>query len=454
MDRVVEWLIRRIIWFSGFTKILSRIGLGRYEEWQPGRKMKILLAGYNGARNTGADVRVIAIAEQLIELYGEDQVEITVMTMDPDNMKGYFPESVRMLRFNPIYVLDLYRACSTHHAVIISEGSTLKSTFANALAMFYIEAAGIMKRQGKPSIAYGTEVGTMDPWLEKMARKYCTDTYFITRTKASKERLEALGLKGHAGTDTAWRFDGSQKAFWAEEALKKHGWDGVQPVIGCAVIDPFCWPVKASLRNWIRAGVTGIRKGQYKKWYFFSRSWERRRSFRHYIASMAVAVDRYAREHGAFVAVIGMEALDKEACARLSKKLHSPHGVFCSENHDAFEMTGVLRCLSALVTSRYHAAVLSMSRGIPIVSVSMDERLDELMAESEMDPELLLRTDDPKLAAHVYASLKAAVGQKDRIKEKLLARVGINNETLHEMGVFLALPGNWEQFPVKQKAPQ
>ena len=57
MDRILELLIRCIIWFSGFTKSLSRLGISRYEERQPGEKLKILLSGYNGARNTGADAR-------------------------------------------------------------------------------------------------------------------------------------------------------------------------------------------------------------------------------------------------------------------------------------------------------------------------------------------------------------------------------------------------------------
>lgn len=71
-----------MIWFSGFTKILSRAGLGRYEEREPGKKLKILLAGYNGARNTGADVRVISIAEQVRQIFGDEKVEMTVLSMD------------------------------------------------------------------------------------------------------------------------------------------------------------------------------------------------------------------------------------------------------------------------------------------------------------------------------------------------------------------------------------
>ena len=203
MDRMMGWLIQCVIGLSRFSKLLSGAGLCRYSERVPGGPFRVLLAGYNGARNTGADVRVISIARQLLSLYGEDELQLTVMTMDPDNMKGYFPESVRMLKFSPIYMLDLWKACSEHHAVILCEGSTLTGTFTNALAMFYIEAAGIMKMQGKPSIAYGSEVGPMEPWLEKMARKYCSDTYFIARTVPSLKRLKQLGLKGHQGTDPA-----------------------------------------------------------------------------------------------------------------------------------------------------------------------------------------------------------------------------------------------------------
>ena len=44
-----------VAWLSGFAKPLSRLGLCRYEEYAKGQPLKILLVGYNGARNTGAD---------------------------------------------------------------------------------------------------------------------------------------------------------------------------------------------------------------------------------------------------------------------------------------------------------------------------------------------------------------------------------------------------------------
>ena len=68
-------------------RFLARLGLGTYEEWKEGEKWKILLVGYNGARNTGSDVRVAAIARQLQELFEEDPVSITVMTLDAASLE-------------------------------------------------------------------------------------------------------------------------------------------------------------------------------------------------------------------------------------------------------------------------------------------------------------------------------------------------------------------------------
>lgn len=54
MDRVLCLIIYMIAFFARFSKRLARLGIGRYEEWKPGRKLKILLVGYNGARNIGS----------------------------------------------------------------------------------------------------------------------------------------------------------------------------------------------------------------------------------------------------------------------------------------------------------------------------------------------------------------------------------------------------------------
>ena len=78
MDRLLSYIVRVVVWLSGFAKPLSRLGFCRYEEYAEGQSLKILLVGYNGARNTGADARVVALTRQLEEALGEVKAEVTV----------------------------------------------------------------------------------------------------------------------------------------------------------------------------------------------------------------------------------------------------------------------------------------------------------------------------------------------------------------------------------------
>ena len=129
----------------GVLSTSSVARLGRYETWEPGEKLKILLAGYNGMRNTGADVRVVAMVDQFYRLIGRDQIEIGILTLNIERTEAYFKPPTELIEFNSVFFKDLLKACKRYHIAVLSEGSTLKSKFSNALTLFFCEAAGIMK---------------------------------------------------------------------------------------------------------------------------------------------------------------------------------------------------------------------------------------------------------------------------------------------------------------------
>lgn len=438
MNRLLSYIVRLIVWCAGLAKPLARIGLGHYEEWQPGQRLRILLVGYNGARNTGADARVVALTQQLQQTLGTDDVELTVMTLDEDNIRGYFAPTVRLFRFTTFFFFSLLRATSRSHIAILCEGSTLTRTFADALTIFYCQAAGIMQRQGKPCIAYGSEVGAVDGWLGRLCSDLCRSTYFIVRTQASLHNLQALGLHGHVGTDTAWTFQTPEGEAWAKEQLHAAGWDGTQPLIGAAVIDPFCWPVRPSLWRWAKALITGDRTLQYDKMFFFSDSEERQAKFHTYLSEVAQAVNSYQHEHDGFVVVLGMEKLDTKACRLFEQMIEGPHAVFTSLHCNVFQMTGLLRQLSLLVTSRYHAAVLSMEHTIPIVAVSMDNRLDGVMCETELAKDYLHHVDDARLGERITASLQQADKHRDDITNRIRLHLQQYKTEVENMSTFFA----------------
>ncbi|HLK33568.1 MAG TPA: hypothetical protein VKT29_10795, partial [Terriglobales bacterium] len=70
------------------TKLKWMLGEGR--PWQPGEKLKLLFAGYNGTRNTGSDVRVEEMMRQVRRILGAENLSLSVMTQNFDFSRGYF----------------------------------------------------------------------------------------------------------------------------------------------------------------------------------------------------------------------------------------------------------------------------------------------------------------------------------------------------------------------------
>ena len=427
-----------MVWLSRWAKLLSRCGMIPYEQWQTGQKLKLLLVGYNGARNTGADARVVALIDQLKDTLGEDKIAITVMTLNPENIKGYFPESVTLYPFPTFFCWSLLRAASAHHVAILCEGSTLTHTFADALSMFFCQAAGIMKRQGKPCIAYGSEVAPLQRRLRRLAQQMCSEVCFMVRSKPSLQALQEMGLRGVPGTDTAWTFQVPAPYNRGRDLLMRQGWDGKKKLIGVAVIHPFCWPVRPSLLKWFAARITGQRELQYDKMYFFSDSEERRKKYHHYLSQLSLAIQTYRKEQDAFVVVIGMEKLDTTACQHFKQMMDKECAMITSQDTSVFQMTSVLHCLDTLVTSRYHAAVLSMLKGMPIVAVSMDNRLDGLFEDIPVLRQHLHHIGDAHLSHQVIRSLKEAEANQSMIIEATNRYVEKCRTTLKGMSKILS----------------
>lgn len=443
MDNVTAWGVR------GFSSIA---GLPKSEKWKKGDKLKILLVGYNGKRNTGADVRVAEMVDQYYRILGKDNCEITVMTLDPELTEVYFKPPTKQYDFSSIFFKDLLDACSSHHLAVLCEGSTLKSKFANALTLFFCEAAGIMKKQEKPCLAYGSEAGDMDAFVRKTAEDLCDETYFIARTQPSLEIVRSMGLQGHLGTDTAWTFTPGP-ADWAIKELKeKTGWDGKKPLVGFAVINPFWWPVSPSVMKIFKSAITRDWEDHFEKYYFFTSSPERKALFEAYVGGLADAANRFAEKHDAHVVAIGMEMLDLEPCEYFCSKIKTPTGLFSSKFYDGYQMCSVLHQLSMLVTSRYHARVLSSSAGVPSIAVSMDERLYNIFSECGHIEDYYLKTDAPDLGNEVYSTMEKCWKNREAVSREILASVPGYLKMMADMGKFFR---GWveEKFPGIELAP-
>ena len=103
MDNLLAWSV------EGTTALA---GLPKSEKWKPGKPLKIVLVGYNGKRNTGADVRVVEIVRQFNGVLGPDKIQITVPTLNPEMTQVYFGPETKLSKLNSIFFKDVLDLCS------------------------------------------------------------------------------------------------------------------------------------------------------------------------------------------------------------------------------------------------------------------------------------------------------------------------------------------------------
>jgi polysaccharide pyruvyl transferase WcaK-like protein len=443
MDYVLEG------WVSGLielNKLEWMFGAG--QPWRPGTRLKLLFAGYNGTRNTGSDVRVEEILRQVRRILGAENVAFSVMTQNFDDSRGYFGDA-RQVYLPDVYPPFLHSEVGRNDGVIACEGSMFKSKFANALTTMMIGTLGIAAAQNKLSIGYGAEAGQMDAVLQRMCARYCRDSVVITRNAESQDVLGNLGIHSELGTDTAWTFEPHGPEY-GRKILHDAGWDGETPVLALCPINPFWWPVSASVAKWVAHSLGGAYADSYYRTIYFHRSGRSVDSAYHrYLAEFASGVDRYRKSRRVFPVLIAMERLDRNACERVAEKLGGAP-VFGSDQYNMYELVSILRTCQRVLSSRYHAIVTTMPAGVASAGVTMDERIRNLMHERGHE-HLLMRVDEEGLAEKIETALHALDSEEEGIRNDMERTVAQNLQLMARMGMYLEeqVARRYPEFPIR-----
>jgi len=92
--------------------------------------------------------------------------------------------------------------------------------------------------------------------------------------------------------------------------------------------------------------------------------------------------------------------------------------IFSSRDYNASQMTSILRSLELLITSRYHAGVLSLPNQVPQTAIGHDTRIRDLYHDLGI-PELLVDHDDPERYAKLATNVDALFAEDGGIRVKL-----------------------------------
>jgi polysaccharide pyruvyl transferase WcaK-like protein len=349
-----------------------------------GGGLKVALVGYNGANNTGSEARLLKVIDDVRAVCGPE-VRITVPSLNVANLRRYVREDdgLRIVALPSLYHLAIDRMVKDSDVMMLVEGSCYMDTWTSSLLAAYLWATRCACRHGRRSVAYAVDAGDLRPGNVAKVRKHAGRTdLIILRTFRAAERMRSWGVDApiEVTADTAFDF-GISDPRDAGNGLPR----GRSGRVGIAVVDFFLWPVVAR--------PLGRREDCYRWPYYFSRSAERLKASAALAQGLAEMADRLVERWDRDVALISMEALDEPLAREVMRRMKHPQraSVMSSTQLNAWQMTSGLRELDALVTSRYHAAVLSMAAGVPVMALGHDRRLEDLFEEAGLGGELFLR---------------------------------------------------------------
>jgi hypothetical protein len=374
---------------------------------------RVLVVGYNGANNTGAEALLQTDLRDLRSVLPHAQV--TVPTLSEANLRRYLQEGPD-LRIEPMPTLffrKLRRLVREHDLIMLVEGSAYMDTWTSALLWYFLWATQCAHSFGKPCLAYAVDAGDLSPSTGDWSA-----TWPASRTSSSPgpgrpaERLHAYGVTApiEVTADNALTFlprpedTGWLGREWPEAA------DGA---IGLAVVDFHLWPVV--IRPW------GRQADCYKWPYYFSRSPQRAQATSTLAQGYAELADRLIREQGRPVALICMEQLDEP----LARRIHGAHApgrgrsgllvlpVRCLPHDGA---AAEPKCPGHLPLSCRHPLPPAH---VPQVAVGHDLRLKSLYGELGLQEDYFLNPDLPDLWSRLHDAVSGLLADPEPMRQRL-----------------------------------
>ncbi|HTX61520.1 MAG TPA: polysaccharide pyruvyl transferase family protein [Methanobacterium sp.] len=399
----------------------------------PYTSIKILLVGYNGANNTGSEARLLTIIEELKDVFGSN-VQITVPTLNEKNLRRYLKEDpyIHIEPVPPIFFRAVRRLVKDHDLVLLVEGSCYMDTWTSALLWAFLYATRCAHNAGVPCIAYAVDSGKLSTFNRYLVKKEANKTdLIITRTKRAAHDLREIGVSApiEITADCAFKFNPRKE----DENILQENWpESGETLVGLAVVDFNLWPVV--IRPW------GKNEDLYRWPYYFSRSKARKKKSEELARGWARQADEIIEKNGHKVALICMEEVDEPLARDILEKMENSEStrIFSSSEYNASQMTHILRHLSLLVTSRYHAGVLSLKAGVPQIAVGHDTRLKGFYQELGIQ-EFLIDSCSPDIWKSLKQKIEQLIENPDKEESRLkngfnehLSRASLNQELLKE----------------------
>jgi polysaccharide pyruvyl transferase WcaK-like protein len=348
-------------------------------------KLRVLCFGYNGANNTGSEAKLRCTLRTIKNLLGDRIERLTVLTINEQNQRRYltdYPE-VDYLVISP-WILFKYPQIiwqKGYDVLFLSEGSTFIDHFSSVFLWMFCGVADLEKLRGHKVVAYANDCGHLKPMNQKILKRTANKFDLIMlRNPDAASRFKEYGVTKeiHVTADSAYEYP-MPPVEYRKKLFDKLGLapDG-KPIIGIAPKEFFWWPI----------GFRPFAPAEDRYMWPMGHIWHKgsKESSQLYVEQSARHADWCAKTYDATIALISMEHMDLPPTQRIFDLMkHKDRAVIVSsDDYIVDDIISVLSILKALVTTRYHAAVLSSCSAIPMISVSSDTRCEAVFRELDI----------------------------------------------------------------------
>ncbi len=374
---------------------------------------KVLLVGYNGANNTGAEAKLLVIIDELRRVMGPE-AELQVATLNEANIRRYLQEgpnlTIKPLR-PALFPLDTRTLVKQTDLVLLVEGSTYMDTWGSPLLWYYLLATRYAKHMKKPCIAYSVDAGNASDFNGRLIRREASKTDLIlARTQTTADRLRAWGVRApiEVTADNAFAFHPRPE----DRNILARIWPEATHVVGVAAEDVYQWPVR--IRPW------EPKEYCYRWPYYYSHSKACLEKGESLAVVLAAEADKIIEHHDRDIAILSMESLDVVFAHRVKRLMkHADRTrVFTALEYNASQMTSILQGLDALITSRYHAGVLSLPNHVPQTAIGHDLRIEDLYTDLDT-PTLFVGHEDPRRFTALSDNIETLFSHRLALRSKL-----------------------------------
>lgn len=412
------------------------------------RKLNVLLLGWNGVDNTGSEAKLLVTIQDVKEAFGEKLGKLYVLVVGPSDERRYVKDpDVEILSIYPLLeggLENFYRLIwgDVYDVVLLCEGSTFLDTYHDGFLWLFLLAARLQHLRGRYTIAYSNDCSPMKFYNAVASAKTinkCIDLVMVRNPDAKKRMIQyGVTKEIHVVADGAYRYPTPPEDY--RRTLLKHLGIDRQPIAvapkefwGLLPITPKLYPregyqkLDAMWRQEYGYAPLLSSKMYLPDYWLAVRPIGRELSER-FKNDVARFCDYLVERFNTYVLLIGMAAFEgdcqnaKEIMERMKHKEMARWIPAFRYNVD--DIKSLLVESRFLITTRYHASVLSSSAGVPMIAISSDSRLEAVFRELDlMEFYIPVSVSPPQMPEKLYDELvdrmEKLVTRENEIRERI-----------------------------------